>query len=165
MTPEQAIVAILEALPSHSVTGKKRLQKLAFLLKLSGVDIEASFQIKTYGPFSQDIELACTMLSLFGDVEEKEVVIGYAGYLATEYSLTPDATKLEVELNEDSSELLLFLDKYPSVDLEVAATVAFFRKNESSIKDAISSTEKLKATKVNLRTLKSSEEIIARIGL
>jgi len=78
MSEDELILAILRTLPSHSVKGKKRLQKLVFLLQKSGVECSARFAIRNFGPFSPAIETSSAFLVLLGDIEEREVATGYA---------------------------------------------------------------------------------------
>ena len=164
MTPDRAILAILETVPSRRVRGKKRLQKLSYLWQASGVPIEANFKIKYYGPFSSEIEDACALLSLFGDIEEKEVTAGYADYLSTEYSLPTEHVVVALPVDEEQKKILVNLDGFNTVDLEVASTVLFFVKSHMSLDDAIKKTKEIKPTKVNLKTIESSRKIIAELS-
>ena len=76
MHAEDAVLAIITALPDRRIKGKKRLQKLAFFLKSAGAKFDARFDIRDYGPFSREIAAAAQALSLKGRVEEREEPIG-----------------------------------------------------------------------------------------
>jgi len=159
MTPDQAILAVLATVPERTVRGKKRLQKLVHLWQASGVEINASFKIRYYGPFSREIEDACTILSLFGDVEEKEVSTGYANYLTTEFSLPSDAHVDLVEVKDSDRATLVKLNEFSTVELEVASTIVFFMKTGLSFEKSIEETRKMKPTKVNDITIRNAREI------
>ncbi|WOJ90100.1 hypothetical protein RZS28_01995 [Methylocapsa polymorpha] len=163
MTAEEIIVAILRTLPAHTVRGKKRLQKLVYFLQQAGVDCAATFQIRNFGPFSTEVELASTMLTLFGDIEEKEIETGYAKYLTIEYSLSEEAFEGD-PLSAPFSEMLLSLNEFSTIDLEVASTVLFFEKSGCDRTSAISRTRAIKPTKVNDKTLANANAILRLFG-
>jgi uncharacterized protein YwgA len=108
------------------VRGKKRLQKLVHLWQASGVDIAVNFKIKYYGPYSREIDNSCALLSLFGDIEEKEIAAGYANYLTTEYSLPANYPISELNIDDSAKQILATLDDFGTIDLEVASTIVFF---------------------------------------
>lgn len=163
MTAEELILCILRTLPSHSVKGKKRLQKFVFLLKQAGVECSAQFAIRNFGPFSPAVETASASLTLFGDVEQREVIMGYANYLATEYFLSHDSEG-GVVLPPPMSSVLSRLDAFATIDLEVASTILFFEREGLDRRAAIQRTKYLKPTKVNEKTLQSSDEILKIIA-
>ena len=63
MQPSELVVAILSAVPSHEVWGKKRLQKLAFLVKEAGLECDVDFRLMDYGPFSFGLARVADSLS------------------------------------------------------------------------------------------------------
>jgi uncharacterized protein YwgA len=165
MTPDQAILAVLATVPGKSVRGKKRLQKLAHLWQASGVEIEVNFKIKYYGPYSREIDNSCALLSLFGDIEEKEIAAGYANYLTTEYSLPTNYPISELNIDDNAKRILAALDNFDTIDLEVASTIVFFLKSGLNLEDSINETRKIKPTKVNQRTIDSANKIVSVLGM
>jgi uncharacterized protein len=165
MTPDQAVLAVLATVPGKSVRGKKRLQKLVHLWQASGVEIEVSFKIKYYGPYSREIDNSCALLSLFGDIEEKEIAAGYANYLTTEYSLPANYSLGDLTIDDSAKRVLATLDKSDTIDLEVASTIVFFLKSGLNLEDAVNETRKIKPTKVNQRTVDSANKIISVLGM
>lgn len=165
MTPDQAILAVLATVPGKSVRGKKRLQKLVHLWQASGVEIEASFKIKYYGPYSREIDNSCALLSLFGDIEEREVAAGYANYLTTEYSLPTNYSVSDLNISDIAKGVLATIDNFDTIDLEVASTIVFFLKSGLNLGDSINETRKIKPTKVNQRTIDSANKIMTVLGM
>jgi len=160
MTAEEVILAILRTLPEHRVTGKKRLQKLVYLLSNTGISGPSDFHIRNFGPFSKEVERASTLLALFGDIEENEVETGYARYLTTEYKLS-DLSKSDLDIiSEEQKSILLALDDFTTIELEVASTILFFEKEGCDHATAIERTALIKPTKVNTNTLAASEKIL-----
>ena len=165
MRPDQAIFAVLATLPNKKVRGKKRFQKLVHLWQSSGVEIDVNFRIRNYGPFSAEIEKSCALLSLFGDIEEKQVTFGYADFLMTEYSLPKDQFFPDVSINSVQKTVLMELDKFETVDLEVASTIIFFLRSGLSENDSIEKTRKIKPAKVNQVTLESTKIIMKTLKM
>ena len=66
MSPDSFILSALQTLPDHTITGKKRLQKLAMLLQVSGLKIDADFSLHHYGPYSFELADAADELDWAG---------------------------------------------------------------------------------------------------
>ncbi|MGE0196951.1 MAG: hypothetical protein AB7P48_15170, partial [Methylocystis sp.] len=97
---------------------------------------------------------------LFGDIEQREIVTGYASYLATEYFLPPDSEASAV-LAPNIANMLSRLDEFSTIDLEVASTILFYEREGLNRFDAIDRTKALKPTKVTDKTLQASAEILS----
>lgn len=160
MSPEDFILSVLASMPDQKVVGKKRLQKLAMLLQHAGVKVKAEFRIHNYGPFSCDIADAADELFWKGDIEVSTASSGMYGTLQTVFRL-PEAKKDRFELPDNFKDKLAELNKFTTIELEVASTIAFFEKNNDSRDDAIDKTRKMKPTKAIPYVLKKAEEILA----
>lgn len=161
MTLERFIQELIASTPKRRVEGKKRLQKLVYLLKNAGIDSGASFFLKDYGPFSREVENAADIMSIFGDLEETAETVGYNGYMATVYSL-PDAAQLEPDLK--MSEVLSELERFRSVELEVASTILYFEGEGQDRETAVDSTRDMKPSKTTDRVLIAADKILGFIA-
>lgn len=163
METQKFILAILGDIPSHSVTGKKRLQKLVYLLKEGGEPCDAIFQLKNFGPYSFDVEDSTDMLSLFGDICEEEERVGYADYLSSKFYLPGKGQLPEDKLSERGRSLLSFLNKFTTVELEIASTILYFYRADSSWRDALKKTIAMKPAKSKRGVLEKANEILKQV--
>lgn len=86
-----------------SVTGKKKLEKMIFMLKYHyGVKFDYSFSQSYYGPESDDLSAIMDTLVGVGLIEEVSIVIGQ-GRAETSYRLTKEGKLLLKELNTSLS--------------------------------------------------------------
>jgi uncharacterized protein YwgA len=154
MGPDDFILAILAAIPGRRLKGKKRLQKLAFLLTQAGAKCEAEFHIRDFGPFSAQIANATKFLAAIGLIDEREEPVGAANTYVSTFKLSPAATQRVKPLNPKYQKILRNLEKYPTVDLEVAATIIFFQAMGLRGDVAIRKTKELKPTKTTAQVLK-----------
>jgi uncharacterized protein YwgA len=162
MHSEDFVLAIIAALPDRRIKGKKRLQKLAFFLKASGVKCDAHFSIRDYGPFSREIAAAAQLLVLKGRVEEREEPIGASRTFVTVYKIAGDAESAP-PLRDKYKKLLRRLESFPTVDLEVAATFQFFKSVGLASETARKKTVELKPAKATAQVMKSVPKIIETV--
>ena len=163
METEKFILAILGEIPSHSVTGKKRLQKLVYLLKEGGEPCDAVFQLRNFGPYSSDVEDSTDILSLLGDICEEEERVGYADYLACKFYL-PDGEQLpDIKLSDHGRSLLSFLNKFTTVELEIASTILYFYRAKYSWRDALKKTMVMKPAKSKRAVLEKANDILKQV--
>ena len=159
MTPREAILAVLGAVPDQRIEGKKRLQKLIQLLQFSGAPIQASYSIHHYGPYSSSIADAAEELCLFEEIKCEEKPCGNNGMWQSVYSLEP-ANKKTSFFSDRHQEILKKLNGYSTVELEVASTVALFLREGLSKEEAVKETEDLKPTRAIPQVLKKADEIL-----
>src|SRR5690625_3790979 len=100
------------------VVGRKRLQKMVYILKKNGVDFSERFSFHFYGPFSEELSTRIEELSDLGFLKEhKEQEKGYyqyryrltdegASFLKQTETELPDVTRLIEEMNGESSRFL-----------------------------------------------------------
>jgi uncharacterized protein YwgA len=160
MPLEQFIKETVAATPHRKVEGKKRLQKLVFLLDQAGFESGASFLLKDYGPFSREVESAADIMSVFGDLAEQPVQTGYSNYIAIEYSL-PDTEG--VSPSKEMVDIVEFLDRFRTVELEIASTIRFFEISGASRSEAVDRTKQMKPSKSTERVISAANSILSRI--
>jgi hypothetical protein len=163
MHPEDFVLGIIAALPERKIQGKKRLQKLAFLLKAAGAKSEVRFDIRDYGPFSREVASAAQFLTLKGRLEESEQPIGASRTFVTVYKVQGSSDASLRPLPEKYKEMLRRLDRYPTVDLEVAATFQFLRAAGFAPDAARRKTIELKPVKATPQVMKNVNKILESI--
>ncbi len=121
---------------AKEVVGRKRLQKMIYILKKSGVDFSERYSFHFYGPYSEELSTRVEELSNLGFIQEnKEKEKGYYQY---RYQLTnegisflnqaetelPDVSAFIEEMNEQSSRFLelvstmLYFDNFSKEEVE-----------------------------------------------
>ncbi len=163
MHAEDFVLAIIAALPDRKIKGKKRLQKLAFLLKTAGARCDARFDIRDYGPFSREIAAAAQSLSLKGRVEEREEPIGASSTFVTVYKMQANTNGAIRPLPEKYTRMLRRLDSFPTVDLEVAATYQFFLSAGLTAQSARKRTVELKPVKASAQVMRNVPKILESV--
>lgn len=146
MGPQEAIVATLASLPLRQIQGKKRLQKLLHLLKLGGADIGVEFRLLHYGAFSVELAQAADLLAVTGHIQERIEPVGVYSTFQSVYNLSK-STQSKIKLSKQFTELLSVLDKYSTVELEVASAIGYLQDSGFSKSDAIKQTKAMKPTK------------------
>lgn len=159
MDSRQSILFVLNALPSKKVIGKKRIQKLVHLLQVGGASVDATYKIHHYGPYSFDVAEALEDLALSGEVIEKTEAGGVYEFVRSTFSLPEHSTVQENSLDEDQRELLAKLDRFSTVELEVASTIAFFEGKGLAHEDALTETKSMKKSKSIPPVLRKAKRI------
>ncbi len=118
-----------------SIEGRKKLQKLVYLIQHKGGPFKEVFQYHLYGPFSEQLANELEEMRGFGLVEEiKE--LGVSGH-KYRYSLTDDGKKLLQSMPgsglDPFEELIRDLGQYDARHLELMATCLFLSENSNSI--------------------------------
>jgi hypothetical protein len=123
------------------------------------MQIDADFLLKDYGPFSREIAQATEFLTLTGDVEEEVEKFGSV-------LMSVDKVRSDRDVNlpdERWIEVLRRLSKYSTIELEVAATIEFFRAQGSSAEEAQDLTKEMKPTKAVPSVLAKSSNILEEL--
>jgi uncharacterized protein YwgA len=103
------------------VVGRTRLQKIAFLLELTGLGEGLDFEYRHYGPYSEQLANAVSTATTVGLISEEERAASWGG----SYSIFTTSNR---HSNASSARLEL-IAKTASADpiaLELAATAAYF---------------------------------------
>lgn len=161
METSAAILAILNSLPDQQITGKKRLQKIVFLLKENGLDCDAEFELRNYGPFSVGVARSTETLAFTGQIDEADAEVSFHPRLFTTiYKLDKDQAKIEEELPQEQVEFLLNIEKFKTVELEIAATARLFMSTGLRRNEAIAATKKMKPSKSTDRVLVEADKVL-----
>lgn len=114
---------------AKEVTGRKKLQKMVYILQSFGVPFEEKFQFHFYGPYSEELSLRIEELCNLGFLnEEKEVKSNYFQY---HYTLTNDGTKFLNQFNVNMpscTESIEVLQDKSSRFLELVSTMLYFKE-------------------------------------
>lgn len=102
------------------LVGRTRLQKVAYLLEITGAGSGFVFEYRHYGPFSEDLANATSSAKLSGLIHETEHPTAWGGW----YSVF-EADKNRSEEGEPRKSFILAATAANPVELELAATAAF----------------------------------------
>ncbi|MEC5424427.1 YwgA family protein [Virgibacillus sp. C22-A2] len=112
---------------AKEVTGRKKLQKMIYILQKCRVPFEEKYQFHFYGPYSEELTLRVEELCNLGFIEEmKEEKSNYYQY---NYTITADGQEFlnQFPLNlPDFSQQVELMKGKNSRFLELVATMLFF---------------------------------------
>jgi uncharacterized protein YwgA len=129
---------------------RKRLQKVVFMLQAAGCPLEAGFYLHHYGPYSEEVARLTDELVRLALFEESATGNGQGQQYS--YRLTaPTVEKLsQLESSERGQAMLAELTPYEELarrllqadlrDLEVAATLLYFRRQGDDWSRAVETT-------------------------
>jgi len=106
------------------VVGKTRLQKVAYLLEITGLGGGFSFEYRHYGPYSEDLASGVAIARLLGLVSEDERTAVWGGH----YSIFKAAQLGALRPDPARKQILELGLKAGPIALELAATAAFLAK-------------------------------------
>jgi uncharacterized protein YwgA len=164
MSAEDFVIAVLGALPTHEVKGRKRLQKLAFFAAQTGAEADVRFFLHDFGPFSAEIAGATDLLSLIGAISERDVQFERTRRFYKVYRLS-DAKGATDQLPSSASDALRKLNEYSTLELEIASTIRYFIRTGLSTDKAIEATKNLKPSKSEPKIIKRAQEALSKVGL
>ena len=106
------------------IPGRTRLQKVAYLLSVAGLEDQFKFTYWNYGPFSETLAVATRQASLFGLLKETEMPTNWGGIYSTYEIVRPQTGETEPV---PSARLRLAKEAAAAnaVELELAATAVF----------------------------------------
>jgi uncharacterized protein len=121
MTDSQRIAAII-ADAGGRVVGRTRLQKIAYLLTITGLESGLAFSYKHYGPYSEDVATGARVGNLLGDLQEDEHAATWGGSYSIYTTQSPSSE------NESRRQLAGIAAEADAIELELAATAVFLAK-------------------------------------
>jgi len=138
------------------VVGRTRLQKIGYLLELSGVGSGFGFEYRHYGPFSEELATAIRSANRLGLLSEEERPTNWGG----SYSIfsVPNATQSATA--DARVELVRQAASADAIELELAATAAFLF--EQGARDPWGETERRKPEKAKGR-IDSAKALYSRL--
>ncbi|SFB25952.1 hypothetical protein SAMN04488072_1128 [Lentibacillus halodurans] len=112
---------------ANEVSGRKKLQKMIYILQKCHVPFEEKYQFHFYGPYSEELSLRIEELCNLGFIsEEKETKSNYIQY---HYEITSDGEafldQFQMEM-PDMTEQIALLKGQSSRFLELVSTVFYF---------------------------------------
>lgn len=112
---------------ANEVIGRKKLQKMIYILKKCDIPFEEKFTFHFYGPYSEELTLRMEELCNLGFIaEEKEDMSNYFQY---HYTMTPAGIDFLEQVQIDFPEFPVKVDllkQQSSRFLELVATMLYF---------------------------------------
>lgn len=112
---------------AKEVTGRKKLQKMIYILQKSHVPFEEKYQFHFYGPYSEELSLRVEELTNLGFVsEEREEKSNYYQY---HYQITDDGQEFLHQFSLDMPDItdkVEQLQQKSSRFLELVSTMLYF---------------------------------------
>lgn len=140
------------------IVGRTRLQKVAYLLSITGLENGLPFAYKHYGPYSEDLATAARDADLLGLLSETEQQASWGGIYSTYVvSVQPDAN-----IHPARSRLATEAAAADAVELELAATAAFLAKEGYS--DPWAETARRKPEKAEGGRIERAKALYSRLS-
>jgi len=158
MTTPKAIAELI-SLAGGRIIGRTKLQKSACALELTGLGYGFQFTYKHFGPYSEELKIACSDAQALGYICEKTEDASWGGWYSV---FTAPAATPKSESDQHRSELLAVTAAADSVDLELAVTAAFLATN--GVKDPWHEVEVRKPTKASPDRLKSAKVLYRNLS-
>jgi uncharacterized protein YwgA len=140
---------------SKEKLGKKKLQKMVYLIEEKGVDLGYEYGLHFYGPYSADLNTETMFLSADGIVQFTYSEYAHTMEVSEGAELEPDLSSSQKETIADVIEH--FKDTTPS-DLELFATTIYAYNNleDKSEKSIIAGVKKIKGEKYSVDQIKNA---------
>lgn len=136
------------------VVGRTRLQKIAYLLTVTGLESGFAFSYKHYGPYSEDLATAARMGNLFGNLSEAEHATSWGG----SYSIYTAVGPAEAEASQARRELARAAANADAIELELAATAVLLAREGYS--DPWAETARRKPEKTEGGRVEKAKELL-----
>jgi uncharacterized protein len=114
-------VAAIIADAGGRIVGRTRLQKVAYLLTVSGWETGFVFTYKYYGPYSEELAAAARLGKLLDDLDESELPTSWGGF----YSIYTAQFPKDSSIDENRRKFAEAAADSDAVELELAATAVF----------------------------------------
>lgn len=145
--------------------GRKRLQKVVYLLQEAGCPLGCRFILHHFGPYSRDVADTCDEIVAAGLVVESGGPAN--GEMTYTYSLTPATRKLleqapppKLKLFEELAKYLLNADVWP---LELGSTILFFHGQTGDWNKALDDACKFKKVPPDVEPSRSALALAKRV--
>lgn len=158
MTTPKAVGELI-ALAGGKIIGRTKLQKSACVLELTGLGYGFQFKYKHFGPYSEELKIACDDAQALGYLYEKTETANWGGWYSV-FEAPP--TQPSGERQAQRTALLAITAIADSVDLELAVTAAFLAVN--GVSDAWREVESRKPTKASPDHLLAAKELYRRLA-
>ena len=139
------------------IVGRTRLQKVAYLLELTGQGEGFDFEYRHYGPYSESLSDAVRVASAFGLIEEEEHVAKWGGRYSIYF-----AKVVDTQPQNARAAFAKAAAQIGAVELELAATAAYLAEVEHS-PDPWVETSKRKPDKIGDGRLEKAKEAYRKL--
>jgi hypothetical protein len=158
MTTPKAVSELI-ALAGGRIIGRTKLQKSACVLELTGLGYGFQFKYKHFGPYSEELKIACDDAQALGYLNEKTEIANWGGWYSV-FEAAPVAPTNALQ-TQRTAVLAIAADADP-VDLELTVTAAFLAAN--GIKDAWREVAMRKPAKATPERLQASKELYGHLA-
>ena len=140
------------------------MQKMIHLLQLGGANVGTHFKLSDYGPYSRELAQWADILTVTGKIEKEVEPTGVYDTYQSVYTL-PDQSKRVPKWPKKYSELLSSLDRYSTIELEIASTIGYFIRGGYSEEKAVEKTRYQKPTKAIRPVVNKARSILELISV
>ncbi|PHR54287.1 MAG: hypothetical protein COA47_15645 [Robiginitomaculum sp.] len=140
------------------ITGRTRLQKIAYLLEISGLGSGYSFKYHNYGPFCEELADSAKVANILGVITEEEKETSWGGF----YSIYSSSTAAKSPVNKAAEKIAHLGADANSVVLELAATAAYLSLDGS--KKPWEKTKELKPSKATQERIAEAKSLYSELS-
>ena len=151
-------VAAIIADAGGRVVGRTRLQKVAYLLTVVGLEQGLVFKYKHYGPYSEDLAAAARVGKLLGDLSETEQYTSWGGSYSIYTAQAPAGWNADVS-RRGFAQIAADAD---AVELELAATAVFL--SLEGFRDPWEETARRKPEKIDNGRIERAKELLRHLS-
>jgi uncharacterized protein YwgA len=147
--------------------GRKRMQKVVYLLQHAGCPLDCRYTLHFYGPYSRDVAAACDEMVAGGLIVEKGgPADAQKSYI---YQLAPRTRELLKEMTDpqmaDYESLGKDLLRVDLWELELASTILYFQAQTSNWETALEETCRFKKVADDNPVCKKALQLAKGVGL
>jgi uncharacterized protein len=140
------------------IVGRTRLQKIAYLLTVTGMERDLAFSYKHYGPYSEELAAAARLGNLLGDLQESEYPASWGG----SYSVFTAESSSQAPGDDSRRRFAKVAADSDAVELELAATAVFLSKE--GYPDPWQETARRKPEKADSERLAEAKELLRSLS-
>lgn len=153
------------------IQGRKRLQKVVFLLQQAGCQLECQFTLHHFGPYSRDVADICDEMVAAGLIQEDGGP--QTGVMQYKYQLKPQTREMLSQISEEQmtkfQKLGTSLTKENLWSLELGSTILYFYGQANNWTDALTKACDFKrvdsADKKSLEALELAKRIVSQVAI
>lgn len=151
-------VAAIIADSGGEIVGRTRLQKIAYLLSVTGLEDGLAFNYKHYGPYSEELATAARLGNLLGDLKEIERSAAWGG----SYSIYTAEQPVDTTADKQRQQFAKCAADSDAVVLELAATAVFLAKE--GYEDPWEETARRKPEKADQERLDRAKDLLRELS-
>lgn len=128
----------------EEVVGRKKLQKMIYILKKNGIPFGEKYEFHLFGPYSEELSLRVDELSNLGLI--KETKEDKSSYFQYRYTITEDGQQFLTHYDNqfpDYQEAVSLLKEKSSRFLELVSTMLYFEElPQAEVEDKVRTVKK-----------------------